>query len=135
MQRWNSTFKIKVNEDKPSLPYRLRIARLRRRGKLRANGRRTNDWRKVWRFLKAEFEKRGRTRCEFGFIPHECYGRLDPCHSKKRRLMGGNDIYTVALGCQNVHRILDEVFSHAEMETAVLRAIEANGGLITPEGK
>lgn len=49
--------------------------------------------------------------------------------------MQGNDIYTVSMGCQNAHRILDEVFSHAEMESAVLRAIENNGGLVLPEGK
>lgn len=133
LYRHNSTFKVKAA--KTSLPRLSRRAALRAGGKLRANGRRTNDWRKVWRFLKAEFEKRGRTKCEFDFIAHGCFGRLDPCHSKKRRLMQGNDIYTVALGCQNAHRILDERMDHAEMEAAVLRAIEANGGLVLPEGK
>lgn len=102
---------------------------------LKKNGRRTNEWRKAWRIIKTELERRGRTRCEFSFIPHECFGRLDPCHSKKRRLMQGDDIYTVALGCAQAHRILDEVFTHAEMETAVLRAIQASGGLILPERK
>lgn len=98
-------------------------------------GRRTEDWRKVWRFLKPRLETAGRTSCEFDFIPHECFGRLDPCHSKKRRMMEGIDIYTLALGCAQVHRILDEVMNHDQMEEAVLMAIGANGGLILPERK
>ena len=96
-------------------------------------GRRTKDWRKVWRFLKDEFYKRGRTRCEFSFIPHECKGALDPCHSKKRRLMRGNDIYMVALGCRHIHDRLDLQMSHEEMEAAVLKAIDLAGGPILPE--
>jgi hypothetical protein len=138
MNRFNSTFKIKprkINEDKPPLPFRAsRLAAAKRgRSRLRVNGRRTNDWLKAWRFLKPELEARGRTGCEFGFIPHDCWGRIDPCHSKKRRMMEGNDIYILALGCAQAHRILDEAMSHAEMETAVLRAIQANGGLILPK--
>src|ERR1044071_2794977 len=98
-------------------------------------GRRTNDWRRAWRFLKPRLEAAGRTSCEFGFISHECFGRLDPCHSKKRRLMQGDDIYIVAIGCQNVHQILDQEFTHEEMEQAVLKAINDHGGLILPDRK
>jgi hypothetical protein len=83
--------------------------------------------------LKPELEKRGRVKCEFKFIPHECGGFLTPAHSKKRRLMKGNDIYAVGLACINVHRILDEQMTHEEMEAAVMRAIENHGGLILPE--
>ena len=119
MNRHNSTFK--VSESK-----------LKSGGRLKA-GRRTNDWRRVWRWLKPRLEAAGRTRCEFDFIEHECIGILDPCHSKKRRLMRGPDIYAVALGCRNVHRRLDEQMSHEEMEAAVMRAIENHGGLILPE--
>lgn len=135
MRYWNSTFSIKFDAAKTPRLNRSRKAPLRGRGRLNANGRRTKDWRKVWRFLKAEFEKRGRTKCEFDWIPHDCWGRLDPCHSKKRRLMEGVDIYVVAMGCAQIHRILDEVYTHAGMELAVLRAIERNGGLVLPEGK
>jgi hypothetical protein len=104
-------------------------------GRLSANGRRTNDWKRVWHWLKPRLEAANRTSCEFGFILHDCWGRIDPCHSKKRRLMTGNDIYILALGCAQIHRVLDEAMSHTEMETAVLRAIHNNGGPITPEGK
>lgn len=96
-------------------------------------GRRTNDWRAVWRWLKPRLEAAGRTTCEFGFIPHDCVGILDPCHSKKRRLMRGLDIYAVAVGCRNAHDILDLKFTHEEMESAVMRAIDEHGGLILPE--
>lgn len=105
----------------------------RSRKPLNKVGRRTKDWRRAWRFLKAEFEKRGRTHCEFGFIPHECFGPIDPCHSKKRRNMEGDDIYRVALGCRAVHNFLDLTCTHEEMELLVNRAIELAGGLILPE--
>lgn len=98
-------------------------------------GPRTKKWRKAWRFLKPEFDKRERTKCEFGFIPHECWGPLDPAHSKKRGKMKGNDIYTIALGCRAVHNFLDYSCTHEEMELFVNRAIELAGGLILPEEK
>ena len=104
-----------------------------RRSPLKRNGRRTNDWRKVWRFLKAEFEKRNITYCEFGFIEHECGGFLTPAHSKKRRMMQGTDIYAVALSCVNFHRQLDEGMSHEQMEQIVMQAISNRGGLILPK--
>jgi len=95
-------------------------------------GRRTNDWRKAWRFLRPRLEAAGRIRCEFSFIPHKCSRILDPAHSKKRGKMQGNDIYTVAIACRTVHTILDYQMSHEEMEQAVLRAIENHGGMIAP---
>jgi hypothetical protein len=98
-------------------------------------GRRTKDWRKAWRFLKVEFERRGRTSCEFEFIPHECWGPLDPAHSKKRRNMKGNDIYACAIACRYIHNFLDLMCTHEEMELFVMRAIELAGGLILPEEK
>lgn len=112
---------------------------MKRNGKLRQTkpinkvGPRTNEWRKAWRFLKPRLEAAGRTRCEFGFIPHECGGFLTPAHSKKRRLMRGPDIFAVSMACVNVHRILDERMTHEQMEIAVMRAIEEHGGLILPE--
>lgn len=99
---------------------------------MKKNGRRTTDWRKVWRFLKPRLEAAGRTGCEFDFIPHDCCGILDPVHSKKRRMMEGNDIYVVSIGCRNVHQILDERMPHEEMERNVIEAINRNGGLILP---
>lgn len=98
-------------------------------------GPRMKAWDRVWRWLKPRLEAAGRVRCEFEFIPHVCSSVLTPAHSKKRRLMIGMDIYTVALACSTVHRILDEVMSHEAMESAVLRAVERNGGLILPEVK
>lgn len=97
-------------------------------------GRRTLEWRRVWRWLKPRLEAAGRVRCEFDFIPHECSLILDPCHSKKRREMNAPiDIYTVAIGCRTVHQILDERMTHKEMEIAVCRAILNHGGYILPE--
>lgn len=96
-------------------------------------GRRTNDWRRAWRWLKPRLEAAGRVRCEFNFIPHQCEGFLTPAHSKKRRLMQGPDIYHVAICCSSFHRVLDERMSHSEMEETVMRAIENAGGLILPE--
>lgn len=104
-------------------------------------GRRTNDWLTVWRWLKPKLQAAHRTGCEFGFMPHVCGGPIDPCHSRKRREMQGNDIYAVALGCRNVHEILDGLtaypplgrrLTHTEMERAVKKAIRNAGGLILP---
>lgn len=96
-------------------------------------GPRTREWQSVWRFLKPRLKAAGRTSCEFDFIEHECWGRLDPCHSKKRREMQGDDIYAVAIGCQNIHTYLDEVCKHEFMEKLVLEAINRHGGLILPK--
>jgi hypothetical protein len=112
-----------LSRNKPLTAYR----------RMNRTGRRTNDWRRAWRWLKPRLEARGRTQCEFDFIPHECGGGLDPAHSKKRRLMSGTDIYAVAISCRNFHRVLDEKMTHQEMERTVLRAIERHGGLILPE--
>jgi hypothetical protein len=98
-------------------------------------GRRTVDWRKVWRFLKPELEKRGRTKCEFKFIPHECWGPSDPAHSKKRNKMRGDDIYAVAIACRYIHNFLDYECTHEQMELFVLHAIDLGGGMIVPERK
>lgn len=102
-------------------------------------GPRTKKWRKAWRALKPELEKRGRTGCEFGFIPHECWGPLDPCHSKKRGKMqtkyANVDINAVAIGCRAIHNFLDLVCTHEEMELFVMTAIENSGGMIAPTGK
>lgn len=99
-------------------------------------GRRTRTWESVWRWLKPRLEAAGRDHCEFVAIDHECNGYLilDPCHSKKRRLWQGDDIYKVAIGCRNVHDYLDLELSHEAMEDAVMMAIANNGGLILPNG-
>jgi hypothetical protein len=65
-----------------------------------------------------------RTRCEFKFIPHVCFGPLDPAHSKKRREMMGDDISTVALACRRIHDYLDHECSHERMEALVMKAID-----------
>lgn len=128
--RFNSTFKVK-----PTALKRTQLRAKLNRARFNRIGRRTKDWRKVWRFLKPELEKRGRTSCEFRFIPHECRGPLDPAHSKKRNKLRGNDIYAVAIACRRVHEILDYQMSHEDMEQAVMKAINNGGGLILPEGK
>ena len=129
-----SNFRIKVEQEKTSRPRRSEW-RGSRRTKLKVVGRRTADWRKVWRFLKPRLEAAGRIYCEFDFIWHLCCGILDPVHSKKRRMMQGNDIYAVAVGCRNIHDHLDMECTHAEMEALVMEAIERHGGLILPERK
>jgi len=95
-------------------------------------GRRMKHWSRVWSWLKPRLEAAGRTSCEFDFIIHECWGPLDPVHSKKRRMMEGDDVYAVAIGCRKVHGILDEKTNHETMEVAVMYAITRAGGLITP---
>lgn len=104
-------------------------------------GRRTQDWKDVWRFLKPRLRAANRVGCEFEFMVHECNGPLDPCHSRKRNQMSGNAIYEIALGCRRVHEYLDGVnaypplgrrLTHTEMERAVKKAIRNNGGLILP---
>lgn len=100
---------------------------------LSKRGPRADKWLRAWRWLKPRLEAAERVYCEFDFLPHRCWGRLDPCHSKKRRLWEGNDIYAVAIGCQNIHQLLDESFSHERMETEVMKAIERHGGLIAPD--
>lgn len=136
MNRWNSSFRIKENAKglKRTQIKRVSGKPLKRSSKpMKKVGRRTKDWRKVWAFLKPEFEKRGRTYCEFGFIPHECQGPLDPCHAHKRRKMEGDDIFRVALGCRWViHEFLDLYCTHEQMEMFVNHAIELAGGLILP---
>lgn len=126
MNAWNSTLKTSRRP--------LKRSRLERGTKpMNKIGPRTDAWLRVWRWLKPRLEAAGRTRCEFPFIEHECCGILDPCHSKKRRLMRGPDIFAVALGCRSVHELLDLRMTHEQMEVAVMRAIEEHGGLILPE--
>ena len=96
-------------------------------------GPRTKKWLKAWRFLKPELEARGIVRCEFWFIDHVCDGTVTPAHSKKRNKMKGNDLYAIGLACLTVHRVLDEVYSHEQMEQSVMRAIDSRGGLILPK--
>lgn len=119
---WNSTFQIREGRTP-----------LRSSKQMKKNGRRTNDWLRVWRWLRPRLEAADRTRCEFSFIKHECFGALFPCHSKKRRLMRGPDVFAIAMGCQQIARYLDESLTHEQMEVAVMRAIEEHGGLILPD--
>lgn len=144
MNRHNSTLrpgkgfrKLSFEEAKDRLRSKrnLPVSRYGLKRKRLGKGRRSKEWDRVWRWLKTRLERAGRTCCEFAFIPHECSGILTPAHSKKRRLMVGMDIYSVAIACSVAHRILDEDMSHSEMEKAVLRAIQSNGGLILPEAK
>lgn len=104
---------------------------VQRHSRLKA-GRRMKEWKRVWAWLKPRLEARGRTGCEFDFIPHECWGRLDPCHATKRGKMQGDDIYRVAIGCQQVHVLLDEKYEHETMYVAVNYAITRAGGIVTP---
>lgn len=129
MVRRRRALRIKVNESKSSRPFQVSSPKATPRLKA---GRRMKEWSRVWAWLKPRLESAERTRCEFPFIDHECCDILDPAHSRKRRLMQGDDIYIVSIACRNVHRILDEVMTHSEMEMAVWRAINENGGLILP---
>lgn len=104
----------------------------RQRKPINRVGPRTREWQSAWRFLKPRLEATDRISCEFDFVEHECWGRLDPAHSKKRSKMIGNDIYAVAIACQNVHTYLDEACTHERMEMLVLEAINRHGGLILP---
>jgi len=112
----------------------------RQRNGVNQVGRRTKTWREVWSWLKPRLERAGRAGCEFrSVLPHgECWGPIDPCHSKKRAKMQGNDVYMIALGCRKIHDQLDLKLSHEQMEKVVLTAIRKAGGPILPppeEGK
>jgi hypothetical protein len=109
-----------------------RVPGTSRKVQIKKRGARAKAWGKAWRFLKQEFQRRDITSCEFRFIPHVCWGPLDPAHSKKRGKMKGNDIYMVAIACRLIHSYLDEKCSHDEMERFVNRAIESRG-VILPE--
>src|SRR5688572_14062426 len=103
---WNSTIPIRPGAKRlKSKTAMKRSAIQRSKRPMKKVGRRTKSWRYAWRFLKPELEKRGRVTCEFGFIPHECGGFLTPAHSKKRRMMKGDDVFAIGLACVNVHRI------------------------------
>lgn len=140
MNYFNSTIRIKPGASRLKRGVMKRCGRPMKRSQLSRSrrpmkkiGRRTNDWRRAWRFLKPELEKRGRTGCEFKFIPHECWGPLDPAHSKKRNKMKGDDIYMVAIGCRMIHNFMDYECTHEQMELFVLHAIDLAGGPILPE--
>lgn len=74
-----------------------------------------------------ELQARGINHCEFlGYLPGECsrFGRLQRCHSKKRRkLVSDADWAEVAAGCQAHHDYLDLVLDAEEMKAAVQAAI------------
>jgi len=99
-------------------------------------GPRATEWSAAWRFLKPRLQAAGRTRCEFDWpdVAHECWGPLDPAHSKKRHEMQEGDIYAVAISCREFHNYLDQVCSHSRMEELVLEAINRHGGMILPKG-
>lgn len=140
MNYFNSTFEIKPGAKRLRSTKSLKRTAMKRSQKpMKKIGPRTKKWRKAWRILKPELEKRGRTSCEFKFIPHECWGPLDPCHSMKRGKMktknANVDINAVAVGCRYIHNFLDLMCTHEEMELFVMTAIENAGGMILPEGK
>jgi hypothetical protein len=120
----------------------LQRSAIRKSSKTRlGRGPRMRAWEAVWRWLEPKLRAAGRTKCEFGFLVHECWGKLDPAHSKKRRKMEGLDVYVIARACRQAHEILDghvvykpfgRRLNQAEMEQAVLLAIELNGGIILP---
>lgn len=95
-------------------------------------GPRMKEWARAWKWLRPRLEARGRTRCEFDFLPHQCFGPLTPAHSKKRRKIVGGEIYEIAMICTSGHQVLDERLDHESMYVAVMYAIERAGGLITP---
>lgn len=99
---------------------------------LKKPGRKMKEWSRVWAWLKPRLQRAGRTDCEFKFIKHDCFGPLDPVHSKKRWLWEGNDAYVLAISCRAFHHRLDYEMSHEEMERTVLKAIKKAGGLILP---
>ena len=136
---FHKTYESARAAHKPMKRSRMTIAT----GKMRSARRRINqlgprglEWKAVWRFLKPRLQAAGRTRCEFDWpdVAHECWGPLDPAHSKKRHEMQEGDIYAVAISCREFHNYLDQVCSHSRMEELVLEAINRHGGMILPKG-
>src|SRR5262245_2805772 len=93
-----SRIKRKHKPKKQSPKETAHAKRRRQRRPLKKVGPRTRAWKIVWNWLRRRMIAAGRTKCEFYFIEHECGGPIDPCHSKKRNEMIGDDIYAVARG-------------------------------------
>lgn len=96
-----------------------------KRTAIKRNGRKVNDWIRVRRQLKAEFEARGITRCEFNLSP-DCKrdNWLSFAHSKKRRFITTDaELRECALACTPCHNELDLRMTHAEMYDAVRNVI------------
>src|SRR5687767_7224572 len=120
---------FKVQADKTPLS---RGSGLRRsaRTKLKA-GRRTNDWIKVRRKLKVQYEAAGITQCELGYSGCKRDTWLSFAHGRKRRHLRGDELETLTiLCCTSCHQII-EYLKPEEMLAIVQGVIAAREAGIT----
>jgi hypothetical protein len=81
-------------------------------------GRKTKAWDKTRASLKKEFFDKGITTCQLRYDGCWVWNGLGFAHSKRRRLIVGDEISECILACNFCHKILDEK-SHLETETIV----------------
>jgi hypothetical protein len=101
-----------------------------RRRRLRTIGKKGKENAKINREKKAEHIRNGIQTCEVRFKDCTPFDNLTWAHSLKRREMGkwesserDFNMHESILGCQNCHRVLDEVMGHAEMRAKVKEII------------
>jgi hypothetical protein len=78
--------------------FRAKPSSLRRSGRLKA-GRRTNDWIKIRRKLKVQYEAAGITQCELGYEGCKRDTWLSFAHGRKRRHLQGDELETLTILC------------------------------------
>jgi hypothetical protein len=100
--------------------------------KLKAAGKKGQEWIDVRRQLKKRFGWAGITVCEFRFQGCWFSEGLGFAHCKKRRKLVDLEIWHCALACNRCHDLLDLHMSHEEMHLEVHKIIEKRGLLAPP---
>lgn len=90
---------------------------------LNRKGKKTLEWERVRRELKARFLAAGITTCELRLPGCWRDNALGFAHSKKRREIVGDEIYEVILACNNCHDQV-EIKPHEEMRNIILATIQ-----------
>lgn len=130
MFRWNSTFKIRQRDEaNPSPPRLLSRGRLRRAGKLKANGRKAKLREKINAPNRIRFAAMGLlTICEARLPGCWPNGRLTWAHGKKDRKLTMDERKNLVIRCCTVcHHKLDEQMSANEMLEFVQGVIAKRG--------
>lgn len=98
---------------------------LARRTPMKRRGKRVDQWDRIRKFLKVQFERAGIVRCE-------CCGSnfaLGFAHRKPRRYCDESELHIVALVCQSCHSVIDGS-GHENMKNMVEGLIGKRVGLL-----
>ncbi len=104
-----------------------RSAMRRSRKRINPIGARTRKWRNIRdQVVDPELAARGVFSCEFkGYLPGDCWGRLERAHSMKRRKFHTDEDWAeVALGCHRHHACIEKMLAPdmaREVRAAVAR--------------